>query len=183
MKKSILGILSLLVGIAGLYFAWHQYQQSQKTTDTSEPDVVVCLRDLSYQEVDWRNGTITHRGTVTFRLINRGGSQVTVTKVLLTIAGRWRNGREGAMGQSEILVDQLVPSHGVVTVTGSLDSEYGMSKEFYIEIPSVIHLSSVWPGQKQGNTVNCVPGDPWSCRILDRSDPSARRTLGNDICQ
>ncbi|MCG8688636.1 MAG: hypothetical protein MI892_27445 [Desulfobacterales bacterium] len=170
-----------------------EYIERKKVKLDKKPMVLVCLRDLSYsQHGSFRDsdGDLLHKikGRASFTLINVGGQPVTVTAVRLTIAGKWKDGRQGGMGSQYAKIEKLVPAKGVASINNVRFSSGNivLQDKFWIKKPEVIHLDARWPGGK-GPVINAVPAvttekGKWNCRLLDVRDGSAKQTLGENIC-
>jgi hypothetical protein len=166
--KIFLSILALIVSITGVYIGWRQYQKSQENEQKAEPSVVVCLKSLTYQRSNTQgsgnDAVSVPKGQASFRLINKGGAEVMVTRVMLNPAGTWKDGRHGGLGSIYITVDKQVPANGVVSVD-NLDfvADFGVQEEFWIDKPETVNTRAYWPSG-EGPMLTCVPsGGGWSC--------------------
>lgn len=169
MSKSLIGIIGLIVAIISLYFGWQQYQLSQEMKIESQPEVVVCLRSLFYE----RSNTVgsgddaisVPKGQVSFRLVNKGGTQVTVSKVVVNPVGTWKDGRQGGLGSIDIWVDKVVPGYGVVSIE-KLDfiADFSVKEKFWIDKPESVNVRAFWPSGS-GPMLECSPtySGQWSC--------------------
>jgi len=169
MSKSLIGIIGLIVAIISVYFGWQQYQLSQEMKIESQPEVVVCLRSLFYERSNTAgsgdDAVSVPKGQVSFRLVNKGGIQVTVSKVMVNPVGTWKDGRPGGMGSIDIGVDTVVPGNGVVSIEKlNFIADFGVVERFWIDEPESVNVKAYWPGGS-GPMLKCIPrvGGQWSC--------------------
>jgi hypothetical protein len=172
MKKVILPILGLIVSIVGVYLGWIQYQSSKEAERAAQPNVVVCLRALSYERSNTRGtGDDTFsvpKGQVSLRLVNNGATAVTVTKVMLNPVGTWRDGRHGGLGSIDVEVDVPVPARGVTPVDNmQFTADFSVQEKFWIDTPESVNVQAYWPGGT-GPMLQCIPrATGWSCGHSD----------------
>lgn len=168
MKKALLGILGLIVSVAGVYLGWLQYKSSKEAQEGAQPSVVVCLRSFSYLRSNTSGSggeaVSVPKGAVSLRLVNKGAVQVTVTRVMLNPAGTWRDGRHGGLGSIYMHIDKVVPANGVVSVDNlEFVADFGVRESFWIDNPEYVNTQASWPGSN-GPMLQCATfSGRWSC--------------------
>jgi hypothetical protein len=170
MNKALLGILGLIVSVAGVYLGWLQYQSSKEAQRAAQPSVVVCLRSFSYARSKTRgsgdDAVSVPKGLVSLRLVNKGTVQVTVTRVELTPVGTSRDGQHGGLGSIIIQIDKVVPASGVVSVDNlEFVADFGVQERFWVDNPEIVNTQAYWPGSIGSPMLQCAvsSGGKWSC--------------------
>lgn len=188
--------LVLLMALFAMLVSYPTWLSMMRKETPEQPEVVVCVLDLSYTEIDKGNGYVTYQGEVKMLLINRGQKPAAVTKVELGISGRDRKGRSGGMSVCTVDVMKVVPEGDGIEVTGSF--KYGDGRNLvreadsYIPDPDHVYISAYW-GEERPYWIHCIPladnieregestwsCNAWSCKL---ADPSGRGTIGDEIC-
>ena len=186
MKKTLLSILGLAVTIVGVYLGWLQYQRATEAERVAQPDVVVCLRALSYSRRSTsgmgEEAISVPHGRVSMHLVNKGGTDVTVTRVMVNPVGTWRDGRHGGMGDFAVETNKNVPAKGVTVIADlAFIAPIAVKEKFWIEKPEAVNVRASWPGGV-GPMLACVPTSfGWSCGR--QAGGSTRSILVEQACQ
>lgn len=164
--KAFLAILGLLLSGLGVYFAWLQYQQLEEAKNAAQPNVVVCLRALSYQRSDTQGSgdkALTHpQGKVSFRLVNKGPADVTVRRIFLNPIGTDKDGRHGGLS-IEFEIDRNVPGLGVISVEDmAFSSNEWLYEKFWIDKPDAVAVQAYW-ADVPGPMLTCILRGKWLC--------------------
>ena len=169
MKKILLPLLGLIVSLVGVYIGWKQYQRAKEAESKAQPNVVVCLSSFDYQRSNTRqsgtNSVSDLVGQVSFRLINKGGTEVTVTRVMLVPLGVMHNGQR--MEGSEaffVRIDRDVPAKGVISIDNlAYVGNLGVPERYWIDKLEKVDVQAFWPSGN-GPMLQCMPAKSgWSC--------------------
>lgn len=168
MSKHLLAILGVSISAGGLYLGWLQYERSRSQAADDAPDVVACIDsiEIDRQPLPGRDGYSVAVVSAALRLVNRGGSPVAVSKVLLNPVGTRRNGAHGGLDSLEPQVNEYVEAAGITAVELSdVRSGNAVRDSFWIDKIEGVNTRASWPG-RQGEMLTCRPwaGGTWLCR-------------------
>ncbi len=187
----ILSLLGLIISVAGLYLAYDQWQQAQQDVENNRPDIVLCLRDFEYHSARsfTSDGEQMHvpAGSASFRLVNTGETDVTVTRVSFNPIGVWNNGRPGGLGSFDVDVSERIDGNGVATVNNiSFETNIAIGDDTWFDVPEAVNVKANWAGGS-GEWLTCIPSSfsgGWSCGDAFRNDQNRVVSVSVDAgCQ
>ena len=166
----IVGAAAAVATVAGTYFAWREFVRSRDADHAAAANVIVCLESLRYEPGPPRRRLTAEGveltlsrivGAVDFRLVNLGGTAVTVTMVELNPVGTTRNGRHGGLSV-DIPMQKRVEAWGSVAIPNlSFETREKFQHIHWVDEPTEVGTLAEWPGGR-GDRLICRP-EPWLC--------------------
>lgn len=182
--KVFLTLIGIVIAAVGVYFAYQQNKLAQEKERLEKPEVVVCLSSFSYSRTrPQRSGTdlaYVPRVQASFKLVNKGSTQVAVTRVSFNPTGTTKEGRPGGMGSLDVELNKMVPGNGVVVINNlTFSPNIAVLDRFWINKPKTVNVRAYWAGGA-GPMLKCIPknGRRWGCGA-----GSAQAILVDSACQ
>ncbi len=161
-------ITAIIISLLGVYLSWRQIYTTELEMNAAKPYVTICLQEFDYKKgkTNKAAGKMTFRpkGKASFRLINKGGTSVTVTKVELQPFILTEDQSEQGFGKFRINVDQTVPAKGVISLDRvDFEANFNVAQDNFFEEAEIVKARVYWPGEKGPESVCTKSSYSWSC--------------------